>query len=142
MVNIRNPKASSSEHLKQPLIIDEDFPLFSFKYMVENTRYSIDSEKATKDLKALILKALHNYSKRKWSSFIGDKRTTGVENIPYDGLKKRKVNLPNNDFYNKVKKVTIFRVSNNNARLVCYRERCVSYILWIDWDLSSYDHGS
>ena len=84
---------------------------------------------------------MHKYSKIPWDKFNGDKRRTGVETIGLGKLRKLKVSLPNTTFYNNVKNVTIFRVSDK-ARIVGWRYHSICYILWIDWDFSSYDHGS
>lgn len=136
---ILKPQSLSSKTIKNPF--EDVSPAFSFKYLIENNRnYNLESNKATDELKCKVLHSLHNYSKRNWDDFIGNKRNTGVEKIYYSNLKKCKVHFPNNSFYNSIKDLNIFRVSNS-ARIVGTRIGNICYILWFDWDFSSYDHG-
>ena len=140
MGKIKKPDIKKAEKLKTPLLID-NFPAFTFKYIVNNNHYNLESSSATQELKCKVLHKLHNYSKRQWTEFIGNKQSTGVEIIDLCKLKKCKVSLPNNQFYNDIKNVVIFRVSDS-ARIVGHRIHNICYILWIDWDFTSYDHGS
>lgn len=122
--------------------LDKELPSFSFRYIVNQDNYNLESKKASHQLKAKVLHSLHKYSKQTWVDFIGDKKRTGVEQIGLSNLKKLKVNLPKTGFYSEIKKVAVFRVSNNEARIVGWRHKHICYILWIDWDFTSYDHGS
>lgn len=140
-MKVKEPVYEKAGNINIPEL-DEQIPSFSFKYIVNQEHYNLESGKATHQLKAKVLHSLYKYSKQTWVDFIGDKRQTGVEQVGLSKLKKRKVNLPNSAFYNEVKNVTIFRVSNNEARIVGWRHRNTCYILWIDWDFTSYDHGS
>ena len=143
MRKIKTPKIKNKENskVKEP-IINDNSPALSFKYIVNNQNYNLDSKNANKDLKSKLLMSLHKYSKQNWTNFIGDKRHTGVETVGLSDLRNCRVNLPNEQFYNEVKDVVIFRVSNNSARIIGRRINNICYILWLDWNLSSYDHGS
>lgn len=137
---IKLQKYEESQSLKA-ITGDKDCPAFSFQYIVNNTDYSLNSAKSNESLKCSLLQSLHNYSQIPWDNFNGDKKRTGVEIVGLTSLRKLKVTLPKTNFYNNVKNVTIFRVSNK-ARIVGWRYRAICYVLWIDWDFSSYDHGA
>lgn len=137
---IKSQKYENSQNLRA-MSNEKEHPAFSFKYIVNNQNYNLDSSKADVHLRSSLLNSLHKYSKIPWDNFIGDKKRTGVEIVGLDSLRKLKVSLPNEYFYNNIKKIIIFRISDK-ARLIGYRYSSICYVLWIDWDLSSYDHGS
>lgn len=137
---IKSQKFEEAQSLKT-ITGDKDCPAFTFQYIINNSDYNLDSKISNDNLKCSLLHSLHKYSKIPWDKFNGDKRRTGVETIGLGKLRKLKVSLPNTTFYNSVKNVTIFRVSDK-ARIVGWRYQSICYILWIDWDFSSYDHGS
>ncbi len=137
---IKPQKFEEAQSLKT-ITGDKDCPAFTFQYIVNINDYNLNSSKANDSLKCSLLTSLHNYSKRPWDSFNGDKQRTGVEVVGLTNLRRLKISLPDTTFYNNVKNVTIFRVSNQ-ARIVGWRYKSICYVLWIDWDFSSYDHGS
>lgn len=138
---IKKPKLKNAYKIKTPLF-EDNHPAFSFKYIINNNKYNLDSPKATSNLQCKFLRAMHNYSQQSWTNFIGDKKNTGVEVIGYSDLRKCQVHFPKTPFYDAIKDIVIFRISNKSGRIVGRRVNNICYILWLDWDFSSYDHGS
>lgn len=121
----------------------QDVVAFSFNYMLDNNKYSLQSKHADKNAKIKLLNSIQKYSCLTWSSFASsNKDESGVEYIDRKKLSSLKVNIPKQDFYNEIKGFHIFRFGGKNHRICGWRENNICYVLWIDWDLTSYDHGS
>lgn len=120
-------------------------PAFSFRYLIQGD-YDLDSKLAKKDLRLKVLNKLRQYSQQSWTDLRGQsKYNGGIEIIELQKLKNRKVKIPNKEFYNQINEVVIFRLSGKNSgRIVGYRSgiKKTCYILWIDWNFKSYNHGS
>lgn len=121
----------------------QDIVAFSFNYLLNDDKYSLETKKADKKAKLKLLNGIQKYSSLTWSSFASsNKYECGVEYVDRAKLSSLKVKIPEKGFYNKIKGFHIFRFGGNSHRICGWREDNICYILWIDWDLTSYDHGS
>jgi len=141
MCRLQQPKYNTSNLIKTPSPSADLYPAFTFKYLQQG-KYDLINNKAQKDKKLILLDKLRMLSQQSWSNLDKQGKETGTEYLNRNVVNK---NLPDDSFLNQIKQYVVFRTTKkgkNTARIVGYRYEKICYILWIDWDLTLYNHGS
>ena len=129
--------------------ISEQYPWFSFRYMTQNSNYSLkfldslDCSYREKTLKGLYMR-LEELSKQPWIYWQEKRKSTGTETINIDQL-NFSANADAN--FTKDMKAYVFRFDtyqgNNSGRIIGVKlSLCaVLHIIGYDFDFSAYSHG-
>ena len=134
---IKNPQYNNSESIKRPQTIadntDSDTPVFSLELMVNG--YCL--ARVSKDRKAHFADALFKRRQLSWIQLkLGGRHALGCEIIPREALRKPVPKKVPNDV-----NIIAFRC-HDMIPMVGYRDGRIFHIIWIDWVLDLYDHGS
>lgn len=143
--NLKIRKTSSSELQG---CISEQYPWFSFRYMTQNSNYSLkyldslDNNSREKTLKGLYTK-LEELSKSSWLHWNEKRKSVGTETISLDQLNFSANSAAN--FTNETK-AYVFRFETyrgkHNGRIIGVKlSPCsVLHIIGYDFDFSAYKH--
>jgi hypothetical protein len=132
---IAEPYTGHGRRLKAPIspdIPDNQLPpIFSLQYM-DTGKYGLN--KCTPDEKAQFVDVLYRLSQLTWNTIQStSKRGLGHEKIPRTILR---ASIPKHV----TQDVTLIAFRFSGKRMVGYRQRRTFYVLWLDLDLSLYDH--
>lgn len=110
---------------------NDTHPIFCFRYNMDKN-YTCDALTADKGF--ALLQKLNTWGKTTWAVIqSGNRKGVGHETISISSIK---VSIPEI-----VKKQTILSTRfHGNCRLLGFRENSIFHIVWIDHDLSVYDH--
>lgn len=108
-------------------------PVFSLQYMHKG-KYGLGQ--CTPMQKAQFVDLLHRLSQLSWNAIQStNRRGPGHEKIPQNIIKS---SIPQHV----TEDVNLIAFRFSGKRMVGYRQRRTFYVLWLDLDLSLYDHGS
>ena len=130
---------------KKIKIIDskiEEYPIFCFKYLTTNKNYCFKYFKNDVELskaKVIILDEIIKYQHRSWLDLGKETKKTGFETISYNQLNF----APNELDLSNDTKLIIFRINNQNWRLIGYKSdnfKSVLHIIGFDFNYTAYKH--
>lgn len=114
---------------------DSDYVVFSFMYLQKN--YGLDHKRLTKNHKIQLLNKLVKITSVTWLQLeLKNKRDGGLERISKKCFKKPLPSVITDD----IDKLCVLRFASQECRLIGFRRGNIFYILFIDPDLSLYDH--
>lgn len=120
----------------------EEYPIFCFRHLTTNKNYSFEYLKNNKDIelaKVKILDKIIELQSKNWLELGLKNKTTGYETITYNQLNFSPFNI---ELY-KDSKLIIFRINNQNWRLIGYKSdnfKGVLHIIGFDFYYSAYKH--
>lgn len=112
---------------------DNDSIAISFQYLQD--RYGIENRKLDKDKKVQLLKKLVYITKSTWSELVLHNKKGGFEM-----LRKTVFNNLPSVVTEDIDKLYVLRFASQKCRLVGFRQGVIYYVLYIDPDLSLYEH--
>jgi len=123
------------------------YPVFCFRYMTKNKDYNLekgnDGRNEGNRARSELLKRIHCLSTHEWDDIRQWRKNLGYECESMINLRMKPIKCGRT--ITDDSKLTIFRFGlgdGNNGRLVGILDGPIYSILYIDWDLSLYDHGS
>ena len=128
---------ATSEHALPDLyeISDSDYFIFSFRYLQKD--YGLDHKRLTKEYKLQLLSKLIRTTNMTWLQLeLKNKRDGGLEKIPKNCLKKSLPSVVSDD----IDKLYVLRFASQECRLIGFRRGNIFFVLFIDPDLSLYNH--
>ena len=120
----------------------EEYPIFCFRHLTSNKDYCFKYFKNNVELskaKVIILDEIMKYQHKSWLELGKESKKTGFETISYSQLK---FSLSGLDLSNDTKLI-IFRINNQNWRLIGYKSdnfKSVLHVIGFDFNYSAYKH--
>lgn len=135
----KQQKAKQDAFSQQPILQqandDDDYMVFSLKNLVNG--YDLKSNKCTDYIRSQLILKLQTLCCNTWNTlFTKNKQSGGMEII---GKEAFKVPLPA-CVTEDIGHLYVLRFNSQNARLVGYRSDNIFQVIFVDIDLSTYDH--
>lgn len=127
----------TSEHTLPDLYetSDSDYFIFSFRYLHKD--YGLEHKNLTKYYKLQLLSRLVRTTNMTWLQLeLKNKKDGGIERIPKECLKKSLPYVVTDD----IDKLYVLRFASQQCRLIGFRRGNIFFVLFIDPDLSLYNH--
>ena len=112
---------------------DNDAIVFSFQFL--QNEYGLDRKSLTKDNKIQLLKKLVAVSKTTWNALVLKPKSSGFELLDKSAVSPLPPVVTDD-----IQKLYVLRFASQDCRLVGFRQDNVYHILYIDSDLSLYNH--